>query len=382
MQVQELTRDRLRQLAQFRADGCRVLSIYLNLDPSEFATPAARATAMTSAADEAERQARDADGELSHDARIALRNDVERVREFFDGADLRGAHGLGVFVCGPEDLFETVRLPRPVPTEVVIDGSPFIEPLADMAAGRNWCLLLANRREARIFRGSRERLEEVARVHDDVHGQHDQGGWSQARYQRSVDNEATHHLKRSADAVLGRFRRARFDNLLLGAPEEAYAKLESELHPYLRERLRGRVEVDVENTTAEQVLEAARPVIERYERQRQDELLERLQEGVGAGGRGAGGLDGVLGALNERRVEALLLDSTFSAPGVECVRCGWVGSDADLSECPADGGELERRDDIAEQAIERALMQDAEVVVLRDRPELGVYGGIGAVLRF
>jgi peptide chain release factor subunit 1 len=264
----------------------------------------------------------------------------------------------------------------------VIDGSPFIEPLADMAAGGDWCVLLANRREARIFRGSRERLEEVGRVHDDVHGQHDQGGWSQARYQRSVDNEATHHLKRSAEAVLRRFHRTRFDNLLVGAPEEAYAKLENELHPYLRERLRGRVEVDVENTTVEDVFKAARPAIDRYELERQDELLGRLREGVGAGGRGAAGLDGVLGALNERRVEALLLDDTFSAPGVECPHCGWIGSDTGLTECPADGGELERRGDVGERAVERALMQDAEVVVLHDRPDLRPHGGIGAVLRF
>ena len=45
-------------------------------------------------------------------------------------------------------------------------------------------MFLVNRKLARILRGSRERLEEVAYITDDVHGWHDQGGWSQARYQR------------------------------------------------------------------------------------------------------------------------------------------------------------------------------------------------------
>jgi peptide subunit release factor 1 (eRF1) len=90
----------------------------------------------------------------------------------------------------------------------------------------------------------------------------------------------------------------------------------------------------------------------------------------------------VLEALNQRRVEALIVEDGFSAPGVECLRCGWIGPDATLEQCPADGDELEQREDIGEQAVERALMQDAEVMVLRDRPDLGPHRGIGAVLRF
>jgi peptide subunit release factor 1 (eRF1) len=53
-----------------------------------------------------------------------------------------------------------------------------------------------------------------------------------------------------------------------------------------------------------------------------------------------------------------------------------------VSECPADGTALEPRPNVVERAVERALVQSAEVVVLRDRPEMGAHGGIAAVLRF
>ena len=42
-------RDALRRLAELRLDRPAVLSLYLGLDPSEFATPPARATATSSA---------------------------------------------------------------------------------------------------------------------------------------------------------------------------------------------------------------------------------------------------------------------------------------------------------------------------------------------
>ena len=38
-------------------------------------------------------------------------------------------------------------------------------------------------------------VREVASIVDDVHRWHDQGGWSQARYQRGIDKEVADHLR-------------------------------------------------------------------------------------------------------------------------------------------------------------------------------------------
>jgi hypothetical protein len=50
--------------------------------------------------------------------------------------------------------------------------------------------------------------------------------------------------------------------------------------------------------------------------------------------------------------------------------------------CPVDGTALEARADIVEDAVRSAIAQDAEILVLRERPELGPLGGIAATLRF
>jgi peptide subunit release factor 1 (eRF1) len=383
MQTNELTSDLLRRLADLRPDGARVLSVFVNLDPSEFATPAARATEIRSLVDRAERELRASDG-LSHDEQQALRADIARVGDFFKSSafSAEGAHGFALFACGPADLFQAVKLPRPVESRVTIDDSPLVEPLAEFAARESWCVLLVNRQTARMLCGSRERLEELPAIQDEVHGRHDQGGLSQARYQRSVDKDVQDHLKRTAEVVFHRFRRAPFERLLLGGPDEILSDVEQHLHPYVRERVAGRVKVDVENTTAEAVRECAVPVIEEIDRTRERDALARVVEGSRAGGRGAAGLHDTLAALNERRVETLLLAEGYRAPGVFCRRCGWVGAGESAS-CPADGDQLERRDDVIESAIELAVLQSADVIVSRHhRDEVEREGSIGAVLRF
>jgi peptide chain release factor subunit 1 len=368
----------LRRLAEIRLDRPVVLSLYLNLEPAEFATPPARATAVRSLLDEADRRLREQDG-LSHRDRGDLAASLDRARGFLENElSADGAHAVAVFASEPAGLFETVKLPRSVPSRVAIGRSPLVGPLARLARRERWCVALVNRQDARVFRGSPDELREVVTVRDEVHGRHDQGGWSQARYQRSVEKEAADHLRHAAEVLFRHFQRTPFERLLIGGPAETVPDFEAKLHRYLAARLAGRVDVDVENATPDQVLKAARPCMEEVEEERERKALGRLDEGS----RAAAGLANVLPPLNERRVEALLLDERFSEPGTSCPECGWLGA-AGEDRCPVDGTRLDQVDDVTEPAIELALQQSAEVLPIRRHPdELRSRGGIAALLRF
>ncbi len=381
MQTNQLDRSKLRELADLCPHGAKVLSLYVNLDPTEFATPQARSTEMHSLLDEADRRLRNG-SHLTHDEKIHLREDVERVREYFNGPDFsaKGARGLAIFCSGPAGIFEVIKLPRPVDTGVAIDDRPFIEPLTDIAFQGSWGLLLVNRKMARILRGSRERLDEIDVISDDVHGWHDQGGWSQARYQRGIEKETHDHVKHAAEVLFRRFKRAPFDKLLIGCPAEMRHDVEKRLHPYLQKRIVGRMEVDVENTTPDQVLEAAAGKMEEEDRKHERAALDRLSEGLGTGGRAAAGLDDVLDALNQRKVEVLMFEQGLTAPGVACPQCGWMGAKG--STCPVDGTELDDRVDIIENAVQLAITQSAEVIAVRHYDDLDGKGSIAALLRF
>jgi peptide chain release factor subunit 1 len=376
MQVTAPDRDQLRRLAELRIDRPLVLSLYLDLDPTQFATPPARATAVRSLLDEADRAVRDRAG-LSHADRVALDDALERAGAFLQRElPAEGARAVAVFACPPADLFEAVKLPRSVPNRAAIGHSPLVGPLVRLERRERWCVALVSRRDARIFRGSPDGLREIEQIHDAVFGQHDQGGWSQARYQRGIEKEKDDHLKHTSEALMRHFKRRPFQRLIIGGPREVVADFESKLHGYLKARLAGRIEVDVDSATSAEVLEAARPRFDELEREREAEALERLAV------RSALGLEEVLRALNERRVEILVLEERFSAPGTQCLECGWLGP-AGESRCPANGAELVELEDLADAAIELAVQQSAELLAVRyDREALALWGGIAAVLRF
>ena len=96
---------------------------------------------------------------------------------------------------------------------------------------------------------------------------------------------------------------------------------------------------------------AAAPAVEQHERAVERGALDRLRAGVGRGERAATGGADVLAALEQSRVEILLLAEDY------------------------DGAERD-------EAIELALAQSAAVILVRHHDDLVVHGGIGAVLRF
>jgi hypothetical protein len=380
MQTPEPSRATLRRLAELKPERGKVWSLYLNLDPSVFATAAARASEARSVIDEGRRRLKHADG-LTHDEKVALREDLERADAWLrESLDARGAKAVAMFVSGPANYFETLKLTSPVDSQVVIDDSPYIEPLAGIGTASAWAVLLVNRRTGRLLVGSRAGLTEVEDFRQRARGGEDEGAGSEARDQNAIEADVRDHIKRTADLAFRHLQQEPFDRLLVGCQAEICGDVEGRLHSYLRDRMAGRFDVDVENATPAQVREAAGPLMEEDERRRERQALDRLAEGLGAGGRAAAGLDKVLAALVERRVDTLLVDEGFTAPGVVDPRSGWVGASAPRS--PVDGGPVERRDDIVETAVELALTQSADVVVVRHHVDLRESERIGAVLRF
>src|ERR1044072_8956875 len=177
--AEPITQARIRALAAVPPEEGRVLSVFLNLDPTEFATPSARSSAITSVMTAAAHKV-DKKSDLSHDERVALRDDV---------VASNGTRAVAVYAGGPADLLEVVRLRRPVVNKVVLDRTAFVEPLVLHGTDEQWLVALTNRRAARVFVGPGDALEESDRFVDDVHQQHTQGGWSQLNYQRSVEKE-------------------------------------------------------------------------------------------------------------------------------------------------------------------------------------------------
>jgi peptide subunit release factor 1 (eRF1) len=388
----DITTDRLRELAETRSAAGKVLSVFINLDPREFAAPPARATEISSVLDEASRSIRELE-DLTHDERTALERDLSRVEEQLrNGLDAEGARGLAVFASEPAGLFEILKLPRPVERKVAISDTPCVEPLALAATGQLWWLVLVDRRHGRLLAGTEDGLVELWKTDDPISGVRQQAGFSQSRDQqtgggedramRGIEKDVDDHYRRVSEELRKRLAHVHVAGILLGGPVEAVARFENLLHGDVKKCLKGRFDSEVWNSSADDVLKAAKGVLEELSAARDGELLDRVDEGVATGGRAVSGLNDVLPAVHERRVETLVVQEGFSAKGVRCPQCGWLGVSAG-GQCPADGTMTEMVDNVVEAAVALAFAQDAGVRYLPAADTMRrVPGEIAAVLRF
>ena len=361
----------------------RVISLYLDLDPERFATPPARASQVRSLLDQATRDVERLDG-LGHGDKLALREDLKRIDSYLSSpeAPFKGARSLALFCSSRDGLFEAVQLTRAVPARVAIEQVAYVEPMIEAVQRRRWLVALVNRRSARLLTGSPERLQERERLDGGGHGQHEQGGWSQANYERSVEKDVTDHLRAVAETVDRRWRRERFDRIALGGPHEVVSRFEELLADEVRDRLAPeKIDVDISSATEAEVRAGVEQIVLEDERRDESDVLDRLEAGLGSGNRAAAGAADTLAALNERRVQTLLLSAGFDGEGWRCPSCGLLMVQAD-SRCPADGAALERVDHLREAAVEAAVFQDADVRVMRHHPDREPHSGIAALLRF
>src|SRR5207248_5080354 len=200
--------DQLRDLAGFRArKGCAI-SIFLNLDPALAATAPETATKINSLLDEAEKHEWAKRERLSHEEREGLKADFERIRRFFANDFNRdGARGFAVFVAGIDGFWRTLPLPDPVRDGVAVGPEFSLAPLAPLVGrGDGAIVAVVGRERGELFRLRAGRLREVADRTEKEPGRHDQGGWSQARYQRHIENLVFRHLRVVAEELdaLGR----------------------------------------------------------------------------------------------------------------------------------------------------------------------------------
>lgn len=309
----------LRHLGTLGESGSGVLSLYLDLDPTRFPTPAARAMELDALLAKAQR---DGAGTDAAQVRTLLRDSPQL---------LRGERGLAVFSCAARGTLETIALPEAVEPMAVVDRVPWLEPLVALVTSENWGVAVVSRSGARLFRGGRRGLVAFATVTD---GQ-----------------QVAEHVRDVAAQLRRAHRRHPFEHLVVVAAPELWPAIEASLPRDLGDRLAGVLEHDLEHAATDELVAAIVPVVEDAEWRRELLALARLRDALAAGGAAAAGVDEVGALLGHDRVALLLVPV---APRSQAV----------------------------ERLVEQATRAGAETLVVRHAAdELRAHGPVAALLR-
>jgi peptide chain release factor subunit 1 len=373
--------ERLRELAGFHAERGSAISLFVGLDPSVVPTAADAEAHVRSLVSKGEKSRAATSERLSHEQRQGLKADFERIALWFDMEfEREGTSGVAVFADGLDGVWEALPLAESVPDGVTVGTRFRLAPLVPLVGRAEGAIVaVVSREKGEFFRLSGGRLEEVADLSEEQPGRHDQGGWSQARYQRHIEELVADHLRRVAEALDRRVRRLPGAPLVLVCAEEMRSEFAEMLSHEAREAIAGWTQADAHAGPPE-LREAALPVLENWLARQESEAVERWREEAGRNGRAAAGWDETLAAASDGRVELLLFGAGATRPAWQCPRCGRA-STSDGS-CPLDGAELELRDDAVDVAVHQTLAHGGTARAVTRRHDLDPVDGIGALLRY
>jgi peptide chain release factor subunit 1 len=376
-----VTWEGLRDLATFRAENGCAISLYLDLDPGDSPTSAVVETRVNALLDEVVRSELASRPDLTHEQKQGLRDDVVRLREFFDSDFSReGSHGYAVFCAGLDNVWQPLPLSERVPDLVKVGRTFYLVPLVPLIGkGDGVLVAFVGRERGDLYRLRGGRLEELANEFDEQPGRHDQGGWSQARYQRHIEKLVQDHLKDVASTLDRLLRQLRRPRVVLVTSEETRAELEEELSHEVKEAIIGWAAADAHATPA-QLQKTVEPLLERWRAEQEANAVERWREAAGRNGRAASGWAQTLEAASDGRVELLLFEDGADHRAWQCPACGRLA--AEPGPCPLDGTQMEESRDGLDLAVHQTLAHGGTVWALRQRQDLEPVEGIGAVLRY
>jgi peptide subunit release factor 1 (eRF1) len=364
----------LNELVEFRGDSSPVLSLYLNVDPTQ-TTDQYKLTLRSL---------------LKGVAAGAEPADLEAVERYFDFEYDWQGKGVAVFSCQSVGFWRTYPLAVPVHDDAYVSHRPYIKPLTDVldAYGR-YGVILVDSEGSRMFLFNLGELEEATGMlgeevrrskHGGASGVAGMRGGVTARTARRGEAVVQRNLKEIAEAADEFCVKSGCTRLLLGGTEAIVSQFQDTLPKSVRDKVIGAFAVDSEAAVGE-IQARSMDLIEELAQVREADLVDEMLANWKRGSGAAVGLSDTLVALQEHRVSILIISAGFQASGFRCQACRYLML-TEREECPLCGGAVESVDDLVETMTHRALEQGVEVEIVRGNEKLDTAGSVGALFRY
>ncbi|MGA3090852.1 MAG: hypothetical protein ABSD75_19780 [Terriglobales bacterium] len=377
-----MTRDEIRELAAFQADetkGACALSFYFQPDPPQDRSHRREAIV----AKDVVKQALKSAAALGKNG--SLHADLDRVLDL--ATNLRGnARGKAVFACSAQKFWKEYELPPNLGgTRIYLQSQFQLRPLAALLGAQPaLCVAMVDRQRARFFDLRLDDLRERGAI---VHmlsrnaSRDGYNGYEGGHAERRVAEEALQHFKAISERLRFDFEKGIWERLIVGCQDANWSEFESNLHPYVRERLIGRFSADVASVSNEEIRDRADIVLKKWITERGSKKASEALDFAKSNGRGVSGLRRVLQALEAGEVQSIFLGEKYSSQAVQCPNCGHL--DAHLvAACVACGHSTRELADVCDAIIPIAIRRDIELFYLKDHADLDHAGNIAALLRF
>ena len=377
----------LDRLAAFEPAPYPVVSLYLNTQPG----PTGRDQFQTFVRKEFAARSRTYPAKSPE--RESLDRDFERIARYLESELQASANGVAIFACSAGELFEAVQLTAPIDEHwLYIGDQPHLYPLARIESlYPRYAAVLADTNSARILVVATGEVVDDREIRGTKTRRTMQGGWSQARFQRHVENFHLQHAKEVIDALERIVQHENIEDILLAGDEVIVPLLREQMPKHLAERIVDQVRID-KDASLDEVLNASLATMTRARQETEREKVEAAVGAYRAGGLGVVGPEDTLDALIKGQVEELLMAANLRE--LQELSAGTSSGPAVTNEAalpepivePVYAGEAAHATPdtvrLADELVTRATQTSARITFIRDPELLSGYGGVAALLRF
>jgi peptide chain release factor subunit 1 len=362
----------LDRLARFTNAPMPVVSLYLDLTTNEQGQQTHEQFLERAFAEPSETYASDST------FREALGRDEARIRTYLQNElPVPGPSSVAIFSCnGGDVLFEAIPLDTPIEGHMLyVDEEPHLFPLARLAEQfSTYAALVVNTNTARLFVCATGTVQRAETIENEKTQRTTVGGWSQARYQRHVDDLHVKHMKEVADALERLVRDEDIKAVILSGEAQAIALLRKQLHETVDALVVDVMRLDI-NAREHEILRATLEAFRRNDEETDREVIEALLDAYRSRGLGTIGVTGVRAALERGQVDVLVVPAA-PASTVTDQESAEVGLATPVEQ-------RSRLDEaVVEELVTEARRTSASVRFIEDASLLEPAGGVGAFLRF
>jgi peptide chain release factor subunit 1 len=359
----------LQTLLDYSAES-QVLSVYLNTDPTQTNTEAAKLRLRNWL------------------KTIDLPEDVQAVEEYINLEYDWSARSLVIFSDQEAGFFETYQFNLDLPDKVHVGIRPMLRPLVrlmDVFSG--WSVVLVDKQGARLFSFDQGELEEMSGVSGEEVKQAKRGGGNAmpgrmggADLSSKVENIIDQNIREVIEYATHFFTQHHIRRIMIGGTDDNVARFKDALPKSWQSLVVGDFPMSM-NAGDSEVLEQAKAEALAAQKKINQSMVDQAITLAAKGSNGVTGLIDTLNAIHEGRVKTLLVDQDFEQEGYRCKGCGYL-TVQELDACPFCGGEFERINSAVEMAVREALQKNADVKVVLENEQLENAGQIAAVLRY
>jgi peptide chain release factor subunit 1 len=360
----------LRELVEYQAQQS-MLTIYLNTDPTLGNSDSYRLRLRNML------------------KTVELAADVQQVEEYFETEYDWSGKSVAIFSDQQNDFFRVFPIAVPVPDLVHVGLRPNVRPLAGLLDSYGgYGIVLMDKQGARLFHFHLGQIMEQVGYFGDAVKQVKNGGGSGvtgmrggiASQTRSVDEVVERNMREIIDFSVRFFEEKHIRRIVLSGTDDNIALFRNYLPKMWQSLIVGTFPASMTDSHQE-ILAKTFEVCIKAEKDREHHLIDRLITQASKQSNAIVGLEPTLIAVNEARVQTLVIRPGFSISGFRCPQCNILTSHSDIL-CKQCNSETVQITDVISSAVSLTMKNGGDVDMVKENSAFEKAGNIGAFLRY